>query len=268
MSGFITIDGLGLAFVDRGAGPAVVFQHGLGGSEAQVAEVFPDEDARWRRLTLECRGHGKSAPDPQHSYAIRQFAQDVLHLADGRQVERFVAGGISMGAAIALYLAVHHPARVSGLILARPAWLFAAAPDNMATYAEVARLLATHGPERGLAAFDASETAAMLAREAPANLTSARGFFAYVNPAETAALLGRIAEDGPGTTRDEAAALSLPTLVIGHERDLAHPLTYAKTLAATIPGARLAEITPKATDGKRHNQDFRSALRSFLTSTF
>jgi pimeloyl-ACP methyl ester carboxylesterase len=250
-------------FVDRGTGPAVVFQHGLGGDETQVAEVFPDADGRWRRLTLDCRGQGGSPPDRQDRYGIRIFAEDVLRLADERQVERFTMGGISMGAAIALHIAVHHPGRVTALILARPAWLFEAAPATMAPYAEVARLLAT--PD-GLATFDAGETAARLARDAPGNLGSLRGFFARPNPQATAALLGAIAADGPGVTRAQATALAVPTLVIGHGRDLVHPLAYAESLAATIPGAELVEITPKATDAARHADEFRSALRRFLTS--
>jgi pimeloyl-ACP methyl ester carboxylesterase len=252
-----------LAFVDRGSGPAVIFQHGLGGNEAQIAEVFPDEDHRWRRLTLDCRGQGASPPDPHDAYAIQLFAEDVLRLADRRQVERFVAGGISMGAAIGLHLAVHHPARVSALILARPAWLFDPAPANMAPFVEVARLLTA--PD-GLAAFDATETAAMLARDAPGNLSSLRGFFARPNPEATAALLGRIAIDGPGVTRAQVAALTLPTLVIGQRIDHVHPLAYAETLAATIPGAALVEVTPRMTDADRHVGEVRQALRGFLVS--
>ncbi len=186
ISGQIAIDDVSLAFTDRGTGRPILFQHGLGGNEAQVAEVFPDDEG-FRRLTLDCRGQGASAPDPQNRYAIRQFAEDALRLADSRRIGRFVAGGISMGAAIALHLAVHHPARVTALILARPAWLFAPAPATMAPYAEVAALLET--PD-GLATFDASETAAMLAREAPANLTSLRGFFTLPDARVTAALLG------------------------------------------------------------------------------
>jgi pimeloyl-ACP methyl ester carboxylesterase len=253
----------GLSFVDRGTGPAVIFQHGLGGDAAQVAEVFPDADGLWRRLTLECRGQGASPPDPENRYAIQTFAEDVLKLADARQVERFVVGGISMGAAIALHLAVHHPGRVTALILARPAWLFAAAPANMAPFAEVAHLLGQLG---GRASFDTSETAAILAREAPANLSSLRGFFTRPNPEAAAALLGAIAIDGPGVTRAQAEALALPTLVIGHGRDLVHPLAYAEELAATIPGAQLVEITPKAVDGARHAAEFRAALRRWLLS--
>jgi pimeloyl-ACP methyl ester carboxylesterase len=252
-----------LAFVDRGMGPAVVFQHGLGGDEAQVAEIFPDAHGRWRRLTLDCRGHGGSAPDPQNRYAIQTFAEDVLRLADKQEVEQFTMGGISMGAAIALHLAVHHPDRVNALILARPAWLFGPAPANMAPYVEVALLL---GAPDGLAAFDAGGTAARLAQQAPGNLVSLRGFFTRPNPEATAALLSAIAIDGPGVTRAQAQALDMPTLVIGHGRDLVHPLDYAVELAATIPSAQLVEITPKATDAQRHTDEFRSALRRFLTS--
>jgi pimeloyl-ACP methyl ester carboxylesterase len=252
-----------LAFVDRGTGPAVVFQHGLGGNEAQVAEVFPDADGRWRRLTLECRGQGASPPDALKRYTIRLFAEDVLRLADARQVERFAAGGISMGAAIALHLAVHHPGRVTALILARPAWLFDAAPPNMAPFVEVARLLTI--PD-GLAAFEASETAALLARAAPGNLSSLRGFFTRPNPQTVAALLGGIAADGPGVTREQVAALTLPTLVIGQRIDQVHPLTYAETLAATIPGAALVEVTPRSTDAARYLAEFRAALRPFLAA--
>ncbi|MBW4022888.1 MAG: alpha/beta fold hydrolase [Proteobacteria bacterium] len=270
MSGHIAIDGVDLTFVDHGLGPAVVFQHGLGGSEAQVAEVFPDADGRWRRLTLDCRGHGRSRPDPEARYGIARFARDVLRLADERQVGRFVAGGISMGAAIALHLAVHHPDRVTALILARPAWLFEAAPPTMAPYAEAGRLMAAHGPEQGpeqaRAAFDASETAARLAREAPANLASLREFFTRPDPQATAALLEAVAQDSPGVTRAEAAALAVPTLVIGHGQDFVHPLDYAETLASAIPGAKLVTITPKAADPARHAEDVRAALRGFLTS--
>ena len=46
--------GITLRGRDQGAGLPVVFQHGLGGNEAQIAEVFPDGDG-YRRLTLECQ---------------------------------------------------------------------------------------------------------------------------------------------------------------------------------------------------------------------
>jgi pimeloyl-ACP methyl ester carboxylesterase len=259
----ISRDDATLAVFDSDVGFPVVFQHGLGGDGAQVAENFPDDPAI-RRLTVECRAQGRSTPGSIRPFSIAMFADDVLAACDARGIDRFVVGGISMGAAIALRIAARHPGRVAGLVLARPAWLFDSGPDNMRSYGEVAALMRTLPREAARDAFSRSETAETLRRDAPDNLASLLKFFDRPDPAVTADLLGAIAADGPGVTEAEAAALSAPTLVIGHGVDHAHPLGYAQRLAATIPGAHLVEIAPKATDKPRHIAEFRSALESFL----
>jgi pimeloyl-ACP methyl ester carboxylesterase len=255
-----------LSVFDSGSGFPVVFQHGLGGDGGQVSENFPDDPA-FRRLTVECRAQGRSTPGSVRPFSIAMFAEDVLAACDARGIDRFVIGGISMGAAIALRIAVHHPDRVAGVVLARPAWLFDAAPDNMRPYGEVAALMRTHSRDTAREAFAHSETAETLLRDAPDNLASLLKFFDRPDLAVTADLLGDIAADGPGVTEAEAAALTVPTLVIGHGVDHAHPLAYAERLASTIPGARLVEIAPKATDKTRHITEFRSALDAFLRDT-
>ena len=135
----------------------------------------------------------------------------------------------------------------------------------MRAFAEVGDLLARFPPDEARARFDRSDTSALLEREAPDNLASLRGFFERSPQWVTAALLSRIAADGPGVTEDQVAALTLPTLVIGHGRDLLHPFDHAERLAGLIPGARLVEITPKATSWDQYALEFREALRSFLT---
>jgi pimeloyl-ACP methyl ester carboxylesterase len=255
--------GVRLAGLDRGSGPPVIFQHGLGGDEAQVAEVFPD-DAAFRRLTLECRGQGRSAAAAPESYSIASFADDVLAFADARGVDRFVVGGISMGAAIALNIAVHHPDRVAALVLARPAWLWEVAPDNLHMYVEIARHLRNPDAGQALAEFEASDTVQQLVRKAPDNLVALRKFLAVEDREALASLLLAIATDGPGVSEAEARAIHVPTLVIGTAADVAHPLAYARTLAATIPGARLAEITPKGIDRPRYVAGFRQVVADFL----
>ncbi|MCW6507005.1 alpha/beta fold hydrolase [Lichenifustis flavocetrariae] len=248
---------------DRGEGAPLLFQHGLGGSEMQVAENVPDL-AGTRRLTLDCRAQGSSTAGTTRPFSIGLFAADALAFCDARGVESFAVGGISMGAAIALHLAVRHPNRVRALILARPAWLFDPGPENMRPYAAVAHALRHAPPAEAKAAFIRSDTAAMLAKEAPDNLASLLGFFDRPDPEPTADLLGAIAADGPGVSRAEARALKLPTLVIGHGVDHAHPLATAKILAETIPNARLVEIPPKATDKAAHIVAFRAAVTRFL----
>ncbi|WP_292451967.1 alpha/beta fold hydrolase, partial [Mesorhizobium sp.] len=192
MTGQIALlrDGATLLGTDTGEGPAVVFQHGLGGGEAQVAQTCP---TGFRRITLECRGHGGSGFGERRPFSFEMFADDVLAAADRAGLDRFVAGGVSMGAGIALRLAHRHPERVAGLILVRPAWTFSPAPRNMQPVAEIAELILFHGPEKARAIFAQSETAARLNREAPDNLASLLGYFARPDAKAFARVLADIA---------------------------------------------------------------------------
>jgi pimeloyl-ACP methyl ester carboxylesterase len=261
-------DDAALRVFDTGQGRLpVVFQHGLGGDAAQVAQNFPDDPSR-RRLTVECRAQGGSGAGSKRPFSIAMFADDVVAAADAAGIERFVAGGISMGAAIVLNLASRHPNRVLGLVLVRPAWAFDAAPQNMRPYVEVAELIRRLPLAEARDIFAASATAARFRKEAPDNLASLLGFFARENATVFAEVMQAIAKDGPGVTRAEAAGLAIPTLVIGSGIDLVHPLATAHELAATIPDAAFAEVTPKASDKDRHFTEIRAAIGGFLDTNF
>jgi pimeloyl-ACP methyl ester carboxylesterase len=241
----------------------MVFQHGLCGDAAQPVQVFPN-DIGWRCLTLECRGHGRSDTGPVGNLSIATFADDIADLIETRTLNKPVLGGISMGSAISLRLAVTRPHLMLALVLARPAWLDAPAPQNMQPNALVGKLLRDFDPEEARRRFEVSETAKLLQISGPDNLASLRGFFLREPFSVTAELLCRISEDGPGVTEEQIRNISLPTLVIGHERDHVHPISYAQTLAEWIPNARFVEITPKADSLEAYRNDFRSALTKFL----
>lgn len=252
--------GLSLAVDDAGgAGKPVIFQHGLGGDARQTEEALPSHPAL-RRITLECRGHGRS---PAGAASIALFAEDVAALVES--LPRPVAlGGISMGAAIALRLAVTRPGMVAALVLVRPAWIAGPAPPNMAPVAEVAALLARLPADEARVAFASSEMARRLAAEAPDNLASLDGYFDREPREETARLLAAIAADGPGITEDQIAALRLPTLVCGSEEDAIHPMPVAERLAALIPGAWLVRLPPKGRDRAAHFAALHAAISAFL----
>jgi pimeloyl-ACP methyl ester carboxylesterase len=260
-------NGVVLHFEEQGDGEAVFFQHGLGADAAQAAEVFP-AGLPVRRITLECRAHGPSDAGPPAELSIRTFTEDLAFLAARLCIKRAVVGGISMGAAVSLRLAVRSPDLVSGLILARPAWLFDGAPESMRPFALVGDLL--RQPDRRAArdAFARSDTARRLADEAPDNLASLLGFFDRPAATATAALLAAIAVDGPGVSEAEAQRIAVPTLVIGNRDDLVHPLAYARRLAATIPHARMVEIASKTVSRERYVVEFRSAVADFLRDRF
>jgi pimeloyl-ACP methyl ester carboxylesterase len=257
-------DGVALNVADSGdGGLPVMMQHGLCGDAQQISEVFPD-DPRFRRLTMECRGHGASEVGDPTKFSIATFASDLSALIESRRLAPLVIGGVSMGAAIALRLAVRRAELVHGLVLARPAWVVSARPDNMKPNGEVGQLLGAYSSDQARRLFLASETARRLSDEAPDNLASLDGFFSRTPRAVTAALLQAIASDGPGICEAEARRIAVPTLVIGTKQDSIHPFAHAETLALLIPNSRLVEITPKSQDRAQYVRDFRTALTGFL----
>ncbi len=255
-------DGLDLAFHRQaGPGPLVILQHGLCGDARQPAEVMPPH---LRHAVLDCRGHGHSPAGALHHLSIARFTDDLAAGIEAFAQPPCVVGGISMGAAIALRLAVLRPDLVRALILARPAWVCEAAPPNMEPNHQVGLALARPPSPGERQRFLTSPTGRRLASEAPDNLASLTGFFDREPRAVTAALLTRISLDGPGVTRAQLACLRLPTLVIGHSHDLIHPLAHARQLTRLIAAARLVEIPPKALDRDGHVAGFRAAVSRFI----
>jgi len=267
-SSFKTRDGCRVNYVDEGHGDGdsmpVLWQHGLGATQTQAAEVFP-ESSQFRRITLECRGHGDSELGAPDGLSIQQFADDAVVLLDHLGVRRAAVGGISLGAAIALRLAVHYPGRVSELILARPAWISEAAPENLRIYLDVAELLAKYGSEQGLERLQATERYRLVARESPDNAASMRSFFVR-EPASTVALLSRIPAQGPGVTREQMSQLALPTLVIANEGDYVHSIATATAVAGLIPGAKLTIIPSKNSNRDAYVKAFKATLDKFLSN--
>lgn len=264
-STFQTPDGTTLAYEIEGEGRPVLWQHGLGATAAQPAEVFParTQGGGFQRITLICRGHEGSELGDRARLSIAQFTDDVVALLDHLNLQTIATGGISLGAAIALRLATLHPSRANALILARPAWVTDPAPQTMSAYPEVARLLARHG-EIGRALFQSGQIYRDLSRASPDNAASLVTFFTRPNPETTIALLSTIPLDGPGITEAQMQTLHIPTMILTTGEDYVHPPAYGERLAALIPGAKRLTLTPKGHDKPAHVAEFRAALAAFL----
>ena len=259
---FTTSDGCQLTYESVGEGMPVLWQHGLGADRNQPAEVFPDLP-HVRRITLECRGHGQSELGDPNRISIASFAEDAIALLDHLGISQAIVGGISLGAAIALRLAVFHPNRVSGLILARPAWIDGPSLATMAPYREVARLLHEAGADRGEALFAQSKELQEVFSVSPDNAQSLQSFFKRPNPESTILLLSKIACDSPsiGGAFDR---ITVPTLIIANDQEFVHPIAYARELARAVPQASLQIITSKTISRTAYVEEFRSALTTFL----
>src|SRR5262249_18073891 len=193
---------------------------------------------------------------------------DLLDLA------RAVIGGISMGAGVALNVAVRYPERVAGLVLSRPAWLDGPMPpESVARYAAIARLLRAVGaagdPEqalrRAVAEVEASDDYRGLRASPPDTAQSLRGQLTNERAVAAVARLERLPGDRPLADLRAAAAVRVPALVLAHRQDPIHRFAFGEKLARAIPGARLVELTPKSVARERHAAEVQGFLDTFLT---
>lgn len=186
-------------------------------------------------VALDLLGHGRSdRPADPLAYSVQAFGEQVVALLDHLGAAEAVLGGTSLGANVALEVAVTRPQRVRGLLLEMPvldnaleAGLAAIAPLLLAARrlpftVDGARLLSRPVP-RSVLPFWAGIALDALDQRSGATAALLHGL-----------LFGRIAP--MARERREVAA---PTLVVGHPRDLVHPVADAAMLAAEIPGAEL-----------------------------
>ena len=232
-----------LAYSDHGAGPAVVLLHGFPLSrtmwDAQVRALSPTH----RVIVPDLRGHGES-PAPDGAYSMDRMADDVAGLLDGLGIPGpVVVGGLSMGGYVALALALNHPERLRGLILAdtRAA---ADAPEAAARREETARdVLRTGDVGPAVGAMVPRLFAASTLRDRPGVVAAIRAAMEQTTPAGFAgALRGMAARPD---RRDRLGEIPVPALVVVGEEDAISPPEEARAIADALPCGRLAVI-PRA----------------------
>ena len=267
-------DGIVFHYLDVGQGVPFVFQHGIGGDVRQPAGLFrPPQGIRL--LCLDARAHGQTQPlgDPA-ALTFDVFGDDLVAWLDHLGVRRAVLGGISMGAGVALNVAVRYPERVAGLVLSRPAWLDRPMPaENVARYAAIARLLRRVGAASdpgyalrcAVAEFEASDDYQGLLASSPDTAQSLRGQLTNERAVAAVARLERLPADRPLSDLRSAAAVRVPALVLAHQQDPIHRFAFGEALAGAIPGARLVELTPKSIARERHAAEVQNCLEAFLT---
>ncbi len=109
------LNGIKLYYETSGEGEPLLFIHGLGSSTRDWEAQVPYFSDKFQTVTVDLRGHGQSEK-PSSTYSISLFASDVAALI------REIGGpvhvvGISMGAMVALQLAVDFPELVKSIIV-------------------------------------------------------------------------------------------------------------------------------------------------------
>jgi pimeloyl-ACP methyl ester carboxylesterase len=243
-------------------GPAVVLLHGLGSSSADWPEQRAALGTGYRLIAVDLPGHGAS-PLPAGPLTIERMAADVAALLERLGEAPAHVVGLSLGACVALRLALCAPARVRSLTLVNPfARVQLGGPGDLARLGLRLALLGT---------APMSRVAAHVARRLfpwPEQQELYASAVASLAATPRAAYFASMRALARFDARGQLCAIRQPTLVVTGDRDTSVPLAAKLALAAAIPRARLL-VVPGSGHATPHDQPqvFNRAVLEFLSST-
>lgn len=192
-----------------------------------------------RVFALDFRAHGRR----MHDFgAVNAFnlTTDVLSFADEAKLDRFVIGGSSIGATVALLAAERAPERVERLVLTGVNAEAARAADRL-KYTAVAEITGRTGPS----SLFLRQTIPLLfgrtfAASDPRTVGEWRRHIAGYEPPALAAAL-RCWRDRPDVLA-RARHLRVPTMVLAGDEDRSCPRIHAQRLCDVMPSATLSIV--------------------------
>ena len=209
--------------------PPLVLLNSIGTDIDLWGETLPALRARYSLLRIDTRGHGASDA-PAGDYRLADLAADVAAVMDAAEIGRAHLAGVSLGAMIAMQMALDLPHRVERLAL-----VCTSAAMDAAAWAERVERVRGEGmagiAELALGRFFSPA----FARARPEIVATVGQGLLSMSPAGYAGCAAAI--------RDMAliqrlGAIAAPTLVVTGQRDASTPFVGHGEHLLAIPGAR------------------------------
>jgi 3-oxoadipate enol-lactonase/4-carboxymuconolactone decarboxylase len=235
--------------------PPVVLSHSLGCDHSMWDPQMPGLLDHFQVLRYDTRGHGASDV-PAGDYTLDQLGQDALGLADKLGLTKFAFCGLSMGGAVGQLLAINAPRRLTSLVLANTSPKFGT-PDTW----DARRKAVSEGGMQAVVDmvmqrfFSPDKQESTLAQSTRAVLlgTNSKGYAACCAALRDA------------DTRGALSKISVPTLVIGSDKDPSTPWeAHGAILARDIPGAKQVRLQTAHLSNLEQPRTFATAVLDFL----
>jgi pimeloyl-ACP methyl ester carboxylesterase len=242
-------DGTTIYYLEQGSGTPAVLIHSMA---SKLRHSWADTGwidhlgARHRVIALDCRGHGLSAKslDPDF-YTADKMADDVVRLLDHLGVARALVAGYSMGACVALNMAVRHGKRVRAIVIGGVSSRACKAPPRE----DLERLVATLNAED---LSSCTDKAALFMRS-----------FCERNGNDPKALAAFSLHRRPDVEQAQLASIRAPVLIFAGTRDAI--VQGVDELVASIPGARLMTLEGRTHLDALADPRFKQAAAEFFT---
>ena len=262
-TGFVTSGVEQIYYEVAGQAEPVVFCHGAGGNHANWYQQVPAFVSRYRVITWDHRGFGRST-DQAETSGPRAAVSDLTALLDHLGVDRAHLVGQSMGGWTILGFALEHPDRVRSLVFANTiAGIQLPDPSEETQQARERVAAALLDPNLPVG-FDHPCFAPGFAEQDPARAFLYMQFSSLAPPTPMSALLGLMEVSH---TAEELEQLTSPVLFVIGELDPLFTPRDIRRAAGFVHGARIVEIpgsghSPYFEDAERWNQ----AVIDFLQS--
>jgi len=226
------------AYETEGEGFPVVLVHGMGLNRHMWQWQLPFLRQNHQVVCYDLLGHGDS-DKPVKSYALDDFVDQLVRLADGIGLDRIALAGFSLGGLIVQAFALAHPDRVSALAI-----LCAGHGRSDEERAGMLQRLAM-AQNQGHAstvemALERWFTEGFAARR-PDVIERVRQWMVDNDP-EVYPLIYKVLVEGDKPLEHAIAAISCPTLVLACELDNGNSPAMAQRMAELIPDARSAIV--------------------------
>jgi pimeloyl-ACP methyl ester carboxylesterase len=255
--------GASLYYETRGTGSPLLLLNGLGLDLSAWGLLADALSGRHRVVLVDARGAGRS-DSPAPPYSTLQLAEDALSLLDELALGAVHVIGLSLGGLVAQELALLAPDRVRSLVLAATA---ARLPGRSRRLIDAWSRLVLTGADRE--AFCREQLAWVLGDQALDEDAAVEGW--------AGALLGAPAPSPQGfagqaaacighDTRERAARIRAPALVLAGGDDALMPPSASEALAGLVPSARYASLPGGHAFAIESAAAFHAAVLQFLAS--
>lgn len=263
-----TTDGVRIAFMSLGTGPAVVLASNVFGQLTSYQAGWPackETTDRlvalgWRVILYDVRGMGLSDRDVE-DLSLKARVHDLEAVVAHLQLERFALGGVDIGAATAISYAADNPEKLSALVLVSP-WASGVRrlqiPRFRAAYS--AEPMAIDDPHL-FASIIGSVATGFADSDLVRQLTDQ-----FLHSTTPAGLAAYHAANALIDLTDLLPQVKVPTLVIHEAVFPFGSYELCREVAVGIPGAHFAVVTENSIAGRMHDASV-AAINGFLRST-
>ncbi len=256
----------------RGEGfPLVLIMGFMGNADCWDPVYFlPRLSERFRVITFDNRGAGRTDVSDKEEYSIKMMADDTAGLMEALGIKKAHVLGISMGGMIAQELAINHPHRVEKLVLAST---FCGGPKAVPIPGEAAQmvteilgLLSQKGWDREAAGrlipFIFSEE---FMKENPGLVEVAIDLI-LVAPTPPEGIVRQVEAILNFDACDRLPQIRAPTLILAGKKDRYIPPENAEVMAMRIPNAKLVYFENSAHELQEDIEKVTETVLEFLLS--